>query len=206
MEPVTLETARLVLRPFTAADIDPVFRACQDPEIQRFVPVPVPYTRECARTYVQQLCPAGWRQGTALNLGSFSRDNGALVSSMGLQQGGDRPPGVVELGFWTAPGHRGRGYTVEAADAMCRWAFAELGAQRMEWLALVGNEGSRAVATRLGFTVEGTLRSRLDHRGVLKDGWIGSLLRSELPDPEQPVPGRPLPGRPSSERPSSEQA
>ncbi|MFF8908009.1 GNAT family N-acetyltransferase [Streptomyces olivaceoviridis] len=35
MDPVTLETDRLVLRAFTAADVDAVYEACQDEDIQR---------------------------------------------------------------------------------------------------------------------------------------------------------------------------
>ena len=45
MDPVTLETDRLVLRAFTAADVDVVYEACQDEDIQFYTPVPVPYRR-----------------------------------------------------------------------------------------------------------------------------------------------------------------
>jgi RimJ/RimL family protein N-acetyltransferase len=91
-----------------------------------------------------------------------------------------RPRGIVEIGFWTAPDQRGRGYTAEAATEMCRWAFGTLGAHRLEWLAGVGNEGSRAVAGKVGFTMEGTLRARMDLRGEKIDAWLGSLLPSDL--------------------------
>ncbi|MEY9965732.1 RimJ/RimL family protein N-acetyltransferase [Streptacidiphilus sp. MAP12-16] len=180
MEPVILETPRLILRPFAAEDAPRVYRECQDEEIQRWIPVPVPYTAEDARIFVGEVCPVGWREGTMLNFGSFTRDGGALVSSMGVHLGVARPEGVAEIGFWTAREHRGRGYTAEAASTVCRWAFLALEVQRMEWLAIVGNAGSRAVAEKVGFTVEGTLRSRLNHRGVLRDAWIGSLLPSDL--------------------------
>jgi RimJ/RimL family protein N-acetyltransferase len=55
-----------------------------------------------------------------------------------------------------------------------------LGAHRLEWLAGVGNEGSRAVAGKVGFTMEGTLRARMDLRGEKIDAWLGSLLPSDL--------------------------
>ena len=51
---------------------------------------------------------------------------------------------------------------------------------RVEWRAEVGNAGSRAVAQRAGFTIEGTLRSAIDNKGVRRDCWVGSLLPSDL--------------------------
>ena len=56
-----VRTGRLLLRPFRPDDEDAVFRACQDPETQRWIGVlPVPYTRADAREYV-----TGTARGTA---------------------------------------------------------------------------------------------------------------------------------------------
>jgi RimJ/RimL family protein N-acetyltransferase len=67
-----------------------------------------------------------------------------------------------------------------ATRLVCRWAFDELHLERVEWWAGVGNTGSRRVAERLGFTIEGTCRARLMHRGERMDAWVGGLLRGEL--------------------------
>ena len=64
--------------------------------------------------------------------------------------------------------------------AACRWAFTRMSVDRVEWRAEVGNTASRAVAERAGFTIEGMLRSSLVNKGVLRDGWVGSLLPSDL--------------------------
>ncbi|WP_112470332.1 GNAT family N-acetyltransferase [Streptomyces triticisoli] len=82
--------------------------------------------------------------------------------------------------FWVTKEHRGNGYVTEAALAVARWAFTRLAVDRLEWRAEVGNNASRAVAERVGFTLEGTLRSALDSRGVRRDCWVGSLLPSDL--------------------------
>jgi RimJ/RimL family protein N-acetyltransferase len=68
----------------------------------------------------------------------------------------------------------------DAARLVCRFAFEVLGLQRVEWWARVGNEGSRRVAEKLGFTMEGTCRARLLHRGERVDGWVGGLLPGDL--------------------------
>ena len=179
MEPLILETPRLVLRPLAEQDIEAVFQACQDESVQRWVPVPVPYTRTDAEVFVREVCPAGWRDRTMFNLGSFTRGTGALVSSVGVHTG-RREPGIAEIGYWTAKEQRGHGYTAEAVTALSRWALRTLGVQRLEWLAGVGNTGSRAVAEKAGYTMEGTLRSRFEQRGERLDAWIGSLLPSDL--------------------------
>ncbi|AJT66736.1 Putative ribosomal N-acetyltransferase YdaF [Streptomyces lydicus] len=112
-----------------------------------------------------------------------SRADGSLVGAMSLIRLAllHAPERQAELGYWTAREHRGNGYTAEAAREVVRWAFADLGVERMEWLAEVGNEGSRAVARKVGFRMEGTLRAKLIHQGTRRDAWIGALLPSDLP-------------------------
>jgi RimJ/RimL family protein N-acetyltransferase len=182
MQPVTLTTDRLSLRELRPADTDAVLAACQDPEIPRWTSVPSPYTREHAAEFVGRISPQGWREDTMYNFGVFTRDTGTLVSSMGLvrlaQLGA--PVRQAELGYWTAKEQRGKGYTVEAARAVCHWAFDSLGVERLEWYAEAGNEGSRAVALRLGFVMEGTQRAKIAQRGTRRDTWTGALLPSDL--------------------------
>jgi RimJ/RimL family protein N-acetyltransferase len=182
MQSVTLTTDRLYLRELEPGDIDAVHAACQDPEIPRWTNVPSPYTREHAEEFVGQISPQGWRDDTLYNFGVFTREGGALVSSMGLVRLGQlaAPVRQAELGYWTAKEQRGKGYTVEAGRAVCRWAFESLGVERLEWYADAGNEGSRAVALRLGFVMEGTQRAKISVRGIRRDAWTGSLLPSDL--------------------------
>ncbi|WP_431783999.1 GNAT family N-acetyltransferase [Streptomyces chumphonensis] len=180
MEPVTLRTERLHLRPFEQRDAEAVFAACQDTEIARWTTVPYPYARKHAEDFVVNIGPAGWRDATLYTFGAFTPD-GTLVGSTGLVNTAklytsDR---TAELGYWTVREQRGRGYTVEAARAVVDWAFTSLGAERLEWYAHVGNEASRAVARRLGFVMEGVHRARTVHRGERRDDWSASLLPSD---------------------------
>ncbi|GAB2783941.1 GNAT family N-acetyltransferase [Streptomyces daliensis] len=185
MEPITLSTERLLLRPLDERDVEAVRAACQDPEIPRWIPVPVPYEREHAEEFVLGVSPDGWQSDTMYNFGVFTRD-GAFVGSMGLVRLGllRTPDRQAELGFWTAREQRGKGYTMEAARAVIDWAFAGLGVERLEWVAQVGNEGSLAVALRLGFVLEGVQRARIAHRGTRRDARVAALLPTDW--------GRPL--------------
>ncbi|GAA2745332.1 GNAT family N-acetyltransferase [Kitasatospora cinereorecta] len=177
METPTLKTARLVLAAPHPSDIDEITAACQDPEIQRWTVVPSPYSRSDAEFFVDRLAPEGWRSGTNATFVVRTAE-GALVGTQGVALKSGRP-GTGEIGFWNAAGQRGHGYATEASRAVIAWAFAELGLRRLEWVAYVGNEPSRALADRLGFTFEGTLRSYDQQRGTYRDCWVGSLLATD---------------------------
>ncbi|MEU0450805.1 GNAT family N-acetyltransferase [Streptomyces tendae] len=176
MEPVTLTTDRLVLRTVGPQDTDAVYAACQDPEIQRWTTIPSPYLPEHARGFTEQMVPEGWANDSMFTFGLFL-PAGDLVGMLGVTM---ISLGVGEIGFWGTKEHRGRGYVTEAAVAVSRWAFTERALDRVEWRAEVGNTASRAVAQRAGYTMEGTLRSAINNKGVRRDSWIGSLLPSDL--------------------------
>ncbi|MET7381072.1 GNAT family N-acetyltransferase [Streptomyces sp. NPDC005526] len=192
MEPVTLTTDRLLLRIPGPQDTDAVYAAAQDPDIQRWTTIPSPYLPEHARGFTAEMVPEGWADGSMFTFGVFLR-GGELVGMLGITM---RSLGEGEIGFWAVKEHRGHGYITEATLAAARWAFTALSVDRLEWRAEAGNAASRAVAERAGFTIEGTLRSALNNKGVRRDCWVGSLLPSDLElasaAPYLPAPARPV--------------
>ncbi|MGW4196006.1 GNAT family N-acetyltransferase [Streptomyces sp. NPDC005004] len=177
MDPVILTTDRLRMRALAPADADAVHAAAQDPATQRWISsFPSPYLREHADAFIDGVVTRGWADDSEYHFGLFLPD-GALVGVLGVIR---RGPGAAEVGFWATREYRGRGYVTEAVLAAARWAFTELSVDRLEWRAEVGNLPSRAVAERVGFTMEGTLRAAVEHRGVRRDSWVGSLLPSDL--------------------------
>jgi RimJ/RimL family protein N-acetyltransferase len=180
MEPTEITAGRLHLRPYTAADIGAVYACCQDPDIQRWIPVPVPYGKDDAEVYVQKNSVEGWRAGEGRSFAVLDSVTAELLGSIGLARYEEEAK-IAEVGFWTAPTARGKGVATQATKAIARWTFGDLGVDRLEWVAEVGNIGSRRVAEAAGFTVEGTLRARIMQRdGSRADAWIGSLLPSDL--------------------------
>jgi RimJ/RimL family protein N-acetyltransferase len=70
-----------------------------------------------------------------------------------------------------------------AGRAVARWATDALGITRLVWRAALGNHGSRLVAQRIGFTMEGLLRGDHEGRdGEPEDCWVGSLRPGEMTD------------------------
>jgi RimJ/RimL family protein N-acetyltransferase len=63
-----------------------------------------------------------------------------------------------DTGFWVRKSAQGRGIATEAANAMVRYAFGALGMRRVGLTHSGGNEASRRIAEKLGFSFEGVQR------------------------------------------------
>jgi RimJ/RimL family protein N-acetyltransferase len=185
MEPVVLRTERLELSAPTEADIDRIVAWSQDPDVIAFTPVPVPYGRAEGEAFVHATAASGWAEGTRLEF--LIRDTtrpGPAVGSVVVFGFGDD---AAEIGYLLAPDSRGRGYVTEACARVIDWLFTPapdgLGLVRIRWSAPAENTASAAVAQRLGFVLEGRLRSALVHRGSRHDDLVAGLLRSDPRDP-----------------------
>jgi RimJ/RimL family protein N-acetyltransferase len=122
-----------------------VCAACQDPEIQRWLPLlPRPYTLDHARAFV------------AVPDGPYSfaiEEDGRLAGSIALRVDAQSASGNV--GYWCAPEARGRGVTTRALRLLCEYGLGELGLERLELVAHVDNAASLRVAEKAGFRREG---------------------------------------------------
>ena len=86
---------------------------------------------------------------------------------------------TAEIGVLLAATARGRGIVTQVVAAMLDWAVTERGIQRVEWKCAPGNEPSRRLAQRLGFTHEGTLREAFPVRDERQDLEVWALLARE---------------------------
>jgi RimJ/RimL family protein N-acetyltransferase len=171
-----VRTERLVLRPYRLEDAAAVHRACQDPDILRWISaLPLPYTDDAAREWAGVTAPRDRAEGRALP--TVVEVGGEFMGACGIHF----VPGRLgpEIGYWTAPWARGRGYAAEAACGLADWGL-RLGAPRVHLYADVRNTASQAVARRAGFTQEGVVRSCLEYRdGTRGDATLFSRLPSE---------------------------
>lgn len=166
-----------LLRPLTDDDVPALVEACRDPETVRWIPIPDDYQPANARHFINVLAAGKWTQGTGAEYVIADAD-GTYLGAVGLSIDTD-DPASGEIGFQVTPAARGRGLASAATRTLCEWAFDSLGLTRIVWRAQVGNDASRRVAEKVGFTFEGTQRRGLDHRGNRLDAWIASLVASD---------------------------
>lgn len=174
VQPVLTTGTGLLLRPWRlhdAGDVAAVLAAYADPEIQRWGVRDVPDAHE-ARTWMAGWA-AAWRERTDA-CWAVERD-GATIGRIALRRL-DLAGGVSEVAYWVLPAARGCGVASAAAAEVSRWAFEELGLHRLELCHSVQNEGSCAVARRIRFAWEGTLRDGMLH----VDGWHDMHLHARL--------------------------
>ncbi|WP_147375308.1 GNAT family N-acetyltransferase [Jiangella rhizosphaerae] len=185
MQPFELRGERLLLAAPVAADIDRIAELCQDPEIQRWTTLPSPYTHEHAKSFVEDVVPAGWDTEKDLTWAIRSPEDRVVQGMIGLRSEGD---GAAEVGFWLAPDARGRRLASRAVRLVAEYAFADigLGLTHLHWRASVGNWPSRRVAWSCGFRVEGKLRGGVARRGVREDIWMATLAAGEPMRPASP--------------------
>lgn len=180
-QPILAAKARggeICLRRPEERDIDAIVLAARDPESVRWTSVPDPYQRSDAEFFIDAHTNGRWARGDGVVFAIADASN-AYVGSIELRLS-PPDPAVADVGFLVAPQARGLGYAPAALRAVAVWGFSALGVARLEWKAHVGNTGSRRVAEKAGFIVEGIQRAGIAHRGERRDVWVGALLPGDL--------------------------
>ncbi|WP_307720048.1 GNAT family N-acetyltransferase [Paenibacillus koleovorans] len=176
--PLRLETSRLILRDFVAEDEAAVHEYASDPEVTRHMlwgPNTEAETREFLQRTIGALQVEGPRQVYELAL--VRRSDGRLIGGCGLHREGTA---AAELGYCLSRGVWGQGYAVEAAQALVRFGFAELGLHRIYAKCRPANVGSYRVMEKLGMQREGLLREHLHVKGAWHDSLLYSILAHEI--------------------------
>jgi RimJ/RimL family protein N-acetyltransferase len=107
------------------------------------------------------------------------KDDASLVGSSGFYVRDWLVPSF-EIGYWCRARFEGQGYMTEAVRAISHFAFAELGARRLEIRCDARNERSARVARRTGYQLEGRFRNhRIDTSGHLQDSLIFALVSDD---------------------------
>lgn len=95
----------------------------------------------------------------------------------------------AKLGYWLAEQAQGRGVMTRACRVFVDHGFVALGLNRIEVHCVDSNRRSRAVAERLGFTLESVLRDRERLHGQFMNHAIYALQANER-QPAAETPGR----------------
>jgi RimJ/RimL family protein N-acetyltransferase len=173
-----VRTRRLLLRPLTVGDVDALLVYRSRPDVCRYVPFE-PMTREV----IKERLASQWAnteltdEGQALTLGVEMAGTGELVGDVMLFWH-SREHGGGEIGYVLHPDFSGHGYATEAAHALLRLGFDELGLHRIIARVDERNESSAKLARRLGMREE----ARLVRNEFFKGEWSTELDFAMLAD------------------------
>jgi [ribosomal protein S5]-alanine N-acetyltransferase len=170
-----LHTPRLLLREFRKSDWRSVHAYAADLKVTRYTSFG-PNTEGLTRTYVGYVLDAAREEPRrSFTLGIVERATGGFLGACGLDL---RPPTdrLAELAYILHRPHWGRGYAVEASQALLAFGFDELKLHRIVARCDTRNTGSERVMQKLGMRREGHLREA----EWIKERWIDVLLYAIL--------------------------
>lgn len=178
LQPVTLQSARLLLDQPNSDDIPAITRACQDPVFEDLLTLPWPYLPEHAEFFVNTLVPRGWETGVEATWAIRPRmigDDAPHPSSTSALYGviGVRTR-LGDLGYWMSPEYRGQGFMPEAIEAVISWLADSqfVPPENLTWSCVAGNYASAAVARKSGFSFTGVGPAVGEHRdGTFPEAW-----------------------------------
>lgn len=174
----------LLLRAFHPDDAEAIYSAvCESKaELSRWLPwCHAEYSLADTQEFLLQRGNAFSKQGEHA-FAIVERRSGRFVGAAGINQL-DRATGRANLGYWLRTSATGQGYATRSTLLVASWAFTELGLQRIEIVAALGNVASQRVATRAGATREGIARNRLRHGQRQLDAVVFSLVPADFEAP-----------------------
>jgi len=173
-----LETERLRLRPFRPNDEAAVFALASDPEVARFVRFEAHRTPAETHAFLK-LAERHYRRGDPFALAIVRREDDLLIGSCGfVSQAPERRS--AEIGYWLGKRYWGKCYAVEAAGALMRFGFEQMGLERVEAKCFVRNYAGQRVVEKLGMKFEGTNCSEMIKGAYPELNCTGSPSRNGL--------------------------
>jgi RimJ/RimL family protein N-acetyltransferase len=181
--PAVLRAERITLRPYVPTDAPAVWEAVEETRevLQRWLGMAGAHgTPDASRQWIVRI-QARWLLREELVMGIFRDEDGCFLGNTGLYYVDWTLP-RFEIGYWLRASAEGCGYAGEAVRRLTRFAFEDLGAQRVEIRCDEQNERSRRVAERQGFVCEALLRNdRIGPRGDLRSTLVFALIASDYP-------------------------
>src|SRR6266496_3402835 len=167
----------VTLRAHTDADIEPTYEMCQDPQMQRWTTIPVPYEREHAVNFLTRLIPNGWRDG---GMWAWAIEyDGQFAGTIDLRDG---EGGTGELepqgNWWKVPELEGGGIRLRAFRATDAKRVAEACNDERTQFWLAGMPSPYQVTDAEAF-IEGRLENLATGDGVswaIADAESGEVL------------------------------
>jgi len=166
--------ARFEMRPFTIDDLPSLVKHANDPTVAANLTdaFPHPFTEESGRGFLNDAVKdVPLRRCIAID--------GACCGAIGLHPKADLWRRNMELGYWLAKEHRGKGIITEAIERMVRLGFERFPEVTRIYATPFGsNIASQRALEKAGFTLEAKLIGTLVKNGRVEDEWIYAVRRN----------------------------
>ena len=155
----TLQTERLLLRPFELADAAFFQQLVNTPGWLRFIGDRNIHTLQSAENYLQERILSAFEQngyGALVMVNTYQEPVGmcGLFKRDALE--------FPDIGYALLPEHEGQGYAVEAATTVLKWALEELKFPKILAITNPDNERSQALLEKIGLVYEKRIRLSAD--------------------------------------------
>jgi ribosomal-protein-alanine N-acetyltransferase len=192
----TLETERLILRPFVLSDAPTVQALAGAPEVAATTfTIPHPYPDGCAEEWIGAHAGIA-AKGIIYVFAVVRKADAALMGSISIVIGSGRPHKRALLSYWLGLPYWNQGYATEAARRVIAFGFEQLGLNRIEATHFPRNPASGRVLRKAGMRYEGTLRGYLLKGDTAEDAMMYGILRVDW---ERPSASGALRGQPSAD-------
>jgi RimJ/RimL family protein N-acetyltransferase/ADP-ribose pyrophosphatase YjhB (NUDIX family) len=192
---MTIQTERLLLRPWQASDAEDLYAYASDPRVGPAAGWPPHTSVDNSRDIIRDVLSASETYAIV------DKRTGRAIGSIGLMVGAASHIGLPdtqgELGYWIGVPYWGQGLVPEAVQAMLRHAFEELGLTKVWCGYYDGNDRSLRVQQKGGFAHRYTLtavpctllgETRTEHITCLTQAaWSGAPLPHKVCGSKEPV-------------------
>lgn len=176
----TIETARLRLRRFTAADLPAFVAYRSDPEVARYQSWDGCTPAEARAFLDEQSRLRPGTPGTWFQFAAELKPTGATIGDCALHVHAADPL-LGEIGYTLAREYQGHGYASEAVRGVLGYAFETLGLRRVVAVTDCENTASAALLERVGMRREAYFREHVWFKGRWASEYVYALLRHEWP-------------------------
>ncbi len=151
----TIQTERFILRQFTSADLENVFRGLSHPDVIKYYGISfssLEATKE-QMTWFSDL----EKNNTGIWWAICSKADNTFLGAGGLNDL-DKDNRKAEIGFWLMPENWGKGIMKEVMPHICRYGFEKLNLHRIEGFVDSENKNCKNALAKLDFNYEGTMK------------------------------------------------
>lgn len=187
---MTLETERLILRPWEESDAEDCYRYARDPDVGPIAGWPAHSSVEESRAIIRDVL------STPETFAICLKPDRGPIGAIGLNLNGHTDMTArddeCEMGYWLGKPFWGRGIMPEAVQEMLRHAFEDIGMRRV-WIGYYeGNTKSKRVQEKCGFRYQWKSENldvpqlhekRTGHvSSITKDQWQQDMLQGTCRD------------------------